>query len=164
VLAKFCAMKCIGTNCTGIKWIGPWFGDAEVRMRLELRRAVVVVLSAVAFWGASSLAALDQPACPAIDTVSVAARQRLQVYVDPATGRFRAPTPEELRKGAEKRREAKAAALAELSVKTHPDGMKSVDLRRAFMMDVVVDRLPDGTVQMRCVPDPRQGSPAGRGL
>jgi hypothetical protein len=122
-------------------------------MRRELRRAVVVGLSAVSLGGASCLAALDQPACPARDTVSVAAGPHLQVYVDPATGRFRAPTPEEVRKAAEKRREAKAAALAELSVKTHPDGMKSVDLRRAFMMDVVVDRLPDGTVKMRCVPD-----------
>lgn len=88
--------------------------------------------------------------CPAIDVPAPVSR--LRVFVDPATGRLREPTADELRQLAEARLAARATAPRSFEVVTHPDGMKSVDLGDAFLFDVRLERLPDGTTKLECVP------------
>lgn len=89
--------------------------------------------------------------CPAIDTPAPASRVR--VFVDAATGRVREPTADELRQLAEERLKSRAARPQPVfEVVTHPDGMKTVDLGDAFLFDVRVETLPDGTLRTTCVP------------
>jgi hypothetical protein len=92
--------------------------------------------------------------CPAIDPPAASAgAARMRVFVDPATGRVREPTDEELRAYAERRRAARAAAPPPVfEVVTYPDGMVAVDLGDAFLFDVRLSRQPDGTRRLECVP------------
>jgi hypothetical protein len=90
--------------------------------------------------------------CPAIDTPAPVSGAALRAFVDPETGRLRAPTPEESRRLAE----AASAFLAThrgrvYTVVIHPNGMKTVELDDAFDMSVVAVRQPDGSVRFRCV-------------
>jgi hypothetical protein len=73
--------------------------------------------------------------------------------VDPATGRLRAPTPEEKRWLAE----AARARLDRRRTRTYrvvvaPNGMKTIELDDAFDMSVMAVREPDGSIRYRCVP------------
>jgi len=99
--------------------------------------------------------------CPAIDVPAPAA-PRLRVWVDPETGRLRPPTADELRQLAEARLAARRAAAPRVfEVVTHPDGMQSVDLGDAFLFDVKLSTLSDGTKKIDCVPHtaPEAGAP-----
>jgi len=90
--------------------------------------------------------------CPAID-VPAPAPPRVRAFIDPATGRMREPTAEELRRLAEERLATRAAAPARVfTIVEHPDGMKSVDLGDAFLFDVRVETREDGTPGIVCVP------------
>jgi hypothetical protein len=90
--------------------------------------------------------------CPAIDPTAAAA-PRLRVFIDPATGRLREPTAEELRQLAEERLRSRAPSEPRVfEIVTHPDGMRSVDLGDAFLFDVRVEMLPDGSTKTVCVP------------
>ena len=93
-------------------------------------------------------------ACPADDSV---ARAGLRAFIDPQTGQLRAPTPEEAAELAAAVHAARLQTLSELEVVVHPDGMKSVDLKDAFMIDLVARRNPDGTLSIGCLPP---GAPA----
>jgi hypothetical protein len=89
--------------------------------------------------------------CPAIDVPAPVSR--LRVFVDPATGKLREPTAEELRELAENRlRERRIAAPRVFEVITYSDGMKGVDLGEAFLFDLRLSTLPDGTTKLECVP------------
>jgi hypothetical protein len=100
--------------------------------------------------------------CPAIDPPAVPAyAARLHVFVDPATGRVREPTADELRAYAERRRAARAAARPPVfEVVTYPDGMVAVDLGDAFLFDVRISRQPDGSRRLECVPHSAAPAPA----
>jgi hypothetical protein len=92
------------------------------------------------------------PPCPAIDAPAPAAF-RVRAFVDPATGRLREPTADELRQLAEERLATRAAAPPRVFVIVeHPDGMKSVDLGDAFLFDVKVETGEDGACRIVCVP------------
>jgi hypothetical protein len=92
------------------------------------------------------------PSCPAIDGPARAA-PRVRAFVDPATGRLREPTADELRRIAEERLAAHPAPSSRVFVVVeHPDGMKSVDLGDAFLFDVKVETREDGTSRLVCVP------------
>jgi hypothetical protein len=92
------------------------------------------------------------PSCPAIDAPAPA-RPRVRAFVDPATGRLREATADELRRLAEERLAARAEAPPRVFVVVeHPDGMKSVDLGDAFLFDVRVETREDGTSGIVCVP------------
>ena len=96
--------------------------------------------------------------CPAIDAPAPAS-PRVRAFVDPVTGQLRDPTAEELRRIAEERRAVREAAPPRVFVIVeHPDGMKSVDLGDAFLFDVKLETLPDGSPKITCVP--RSGAPA----
>jgi len=90
--------------------------------------------------------------CSAIDDPSPARSvPRVRAFIDPATGKLRAPTADELRQIAEARR-SRAGAPPFFDVVVYPDGMKSVDLQDAFLVDFIAEKLPDGTTRFRCVP------------
>jgi hypothetical protein len=124
--------------------------------------ATPVILALLALLPCAARAQEKPPAlCPAID-VPAAIAPRLRVFVDPATGRLREPTADELRQIAEERLAARRAAAPRVfEVVTHPDGMQSVDLGDAFLFDVRLETLPDGTTRLDCVPHgaPPSGAP-----
>lgn len=115
--------------------------------------------AAIAF-ATAALLSLPLPAaepstavCPAIDTPSpTTALPRLRVFIDPATGKRRAPTAEELRRIAEERLRSRAEAARVFDVIVYPDGMKTVDLGDAFLFDLVLEKVPDGSSRYRCAP------------
>ncbi len=114
-------------------------------------RSIGIAMLALAL--AAAAGARDGPAevCPAIDVPVTA--PRLHVFVDPATGRPRPPTAEELRRLAEERLAARENAPPRVfTVVTHANGMKSVDLGDAFLLDLRVVRRPDGTARLECLP------------
>lgn len=99
--------------------------------------------------------------CPAIDPAPVPASPRVRAFVDPATGKLREPRPDELRQLAEERLKSRAAQAPHVfEIVTHPDGMKSVDLGDAFLFDVRIEKLPDGSTKTVCVP---HATPAAAG-
>ena len=99
--------------------------------------------------------AAPAPACPAVDAPARSA-PRVRAFIDPATGRLREPTPDELRRLAEERLAAQAAAGPRVFVIVeHPDGMKSVDLGDAFLFDVKIETGPDGSSRVVCIPPAR---------
>ena len=111
---------------------------------------------------AAGVPAQERPpaVCPSID-VPAPIFPGVRVFVDPATGRVREPTSEELRAYAERRRAARAAAPPPVfEVVTYPDGMVSVDLGDAFLFDVRIARQPDGSQRLECVPRSAARAPA----
>lgn len=111
-------------------------------------------MAALALLPLAALANEPPPPCPAIDVPApVSSAPRVRAFVDPVTGKLREPTADELRELAEARWKSRAAQAPRVfEVVTHPDGMKTVDLGDAFLMDVRIERLPDGTMQTTCVP------------
>lgn len=105
---------------------------------------------------AAALPAADT-ACPADDAVG---RAGLRAFIDPQTGQLRQPTPEEAAQLAAADHAARLQALSELEVVVHPDGMKSVDLKDAFMIDLVARRNPDGSLSIGCLPPGVSGPPS----
>ncbi len=120
-------------------------------------------LAALALLGLSAAAGAAGPEeCPAIDVPApVRTAPRVRAFVDPATGKLREPTADELRALAEARLKSRAAQAPRVfEVVTHPDGMVTVDLGDAFLMDVRIEKLPDGSVKTICVP---HATPASAG-
>ncbi len=104
----------------------------------------------------------DSPVCPAIDPAAraVSPQAGLRVFRDPVTGQLRAPTREEAAALA-RAMEAEAAPTPTpvFEIVEYPDGMKSVDLKGAFMHSVVVKRHADGSVTFSCVPGTAPAAP-----
>lgn len=121
-----------------------------LRHRLTGALAAAVLLSPHAMRGAEPAPRV----CPAIDTpVSIPSAPRMRAFVDPATGKLREPTADELRQLAEERLKARAAASPrEFVIVTHPNGMQTVELGDAFLFDVRMEKHPDGTATIECVP------------
>ena len=97
-----------------------------------------------------------ETACPADDRFGWAG---LRAFIDPQTGQLRAPTPEEAAQLAAEVHASRLQALSELEVVVHPDGMKSVDLQDAFLIDLVARRNPDGSLTTACLPPGVSGQP-----
>ena len=134
-------------------------------MVFRVSRAVAAVSALFAFSLCSYAAEPAPRACPAIDAPALAAPSA-RAFIDPATGKRRAPTAAELRRIAEQRLQARRAKIATLVVETHAGGMKSVDLGDAFLMEVVLDKGTDGAARMDCAPGsgppPAASAPAGK--
>ena len=112
-------------------------------------------LAALALHGLTAAAGAAGPGeCPAIDVpAAVRPVARVRAFIDPATGKLREPTPDELRALAEARLKARAAQPPPVfEVITYPDGMKLVDLGDAFLFDVRLETQPDGSTKTTCVP------------
>jgi hypothetical protein len=121
-------------------------------MVFRVSRSVAAVS---AFFALSLSVYAAEPAprvCPPIDAPALAAPS-VRAFIDPATGKRRAPTADELRQIAEQRLQARRAKVSALVVETHAGGMKSVDLGDAFLMDAVLEKGPDGVARTHCVPD-----------
>jgi len=97
-----------------------------------------------------------EAACPADDAVG---RAGLRAFIDPQTGQLREPTPEEAAQLAAAAHASRLQALSELEIVVHPDGMKSVDLGDAFLIDLVARRNPDGSLSIDCLPPGASGTP-----
>lgn len=102
----------------------------------------------------SAARAVATPPRPAVDVPAGAARR---AFLDPQTGQLRQPTPEEAARLGAETRAARKRALAELEVVVHPDGSKSVDLKDAFLVDLVARRNPDGSLSIQCLPPGTRG-------
>ena len=91
------------------------------------------------------------PECPAQESFG---RGGFRAFIDPETGELREGTPEEQRAlSAGARTESSSAAeIPEMVV--YPDGMVVVDLKGQFMQSVTMVRNPDGSLSMRCGPQP----------
>jgi hypothetical protein len=119
-------------------------------------------LAAAGLFAGSTAGGVDCPAidpappaarpCPAVDTVARAGPAGLRVFLDRRTGRIRPPTPEEARALFEGGGTG-AAHLVPIEVVTHPDGMRSVDLKGAFSHRLTLRRNPDGSVSAVCRPN-----------
>jgi hypothetical protein len=96
--------------------------------------------------------------CPADDRFGGGAAWR--AFLDPQTGQLRQPTPEEAAQLAAAVHAARIQALSELEIVVHPDGMRSVELGDAFLMDLVARRNPDGTLSIDCLPPGATGTPS----
>lgn len=120
------------------------------------RRTKAAALATLALFSLSARGNAAPPEeCPAIDIPAPIAsgRPALRAFIDPATGRLREPTAEELRQLAEERLRSRAPSEPRVfEIVTHPDGMRSVDLGDAFLFDVRVENLPDGSTKTVCVP------------
>lgn len=126
-------------------------------MVFRVSRSVAAVSALFAFSLAVYASEPDPQACPPIDAPALAA-PAVRAFIDPATGKRRPPTTAELRQIAERRLQSRRAKIATLVVETHADGMRSVDLGDAFLMEVVLDKGIDGAARMDCVPG--SGQPA----
>ena len=115
------------------------------------RRLAAVFVSAIAFAFIAQADDAPNSTCPAIDPPAAAAAHPLRVFRDPATGKLRAPTREEL----EQLRQTQALqpkAARVFTTVVRPDGTKVVDLGDAFLFSVIAKRKPDGSTQFECVP------------
>ncbi len=110
------------------------------------------MLGLVALWPSWLAAAGAAPeSCPAIDPPPRPA-WNLRVFLDPSTGKRRAPTAEELRALAEERLRRRAESPRVYDVVVYPDGTRYVNLQGAFGFDVIAEKKPGSPAQLRCVP------------
>jgi hypothetical protein len=79
-----------------------------------------------------------------------AAEAGWRVFVDPRTGELREPTRDEALELSRASAQRPGDFIV-FEVVTHPNGMRSVDLRDAFEMHLVARRNPDGSISMECV-------------
>lgn len=127
---------------------------------LSRGRLIAVAVAATCAFGAASLAAADgAKAAAAPKSQRVVVNQvrvnddGLKVFIDPATGKVRQPTPGEV--------QALDQALASLGDKSlkniratqYADGTVSIALNGAFMNSAVVRVNPNGTVSQACTDD-----------
>jgi hypothetical protein len=129
-------------------------------MSYELRTKAAALATLALLWLSAGGNAAQPRECPAIDVPVPAAaasgRPAFRAFVDPATGKLREPTADELRQLAEERLRSRATSEPRVfEIVTHPDGMKSVDLGDAFLFDVRVEKLPDGSTKTVCAPHAR---------
>jgi hypothetical protein len=112
------------------------------------QRRVVLALVAVLALGLTAAAAAGE--LKAQKTAVRAAGNGMQVAIDPATGKIRQPTAEEMRSLAAALGTNKS--LANLQMKEYADGTLSVTLDESFL-NVWVARIgADGTLSQVCVP------------
>jgi hypothetical protein len=76
-----------------------------------------------------------------------------QVAIDPATGRLRPPTAEERRALAAAMKQLVNRSTAGLRVRTHANGMQSVDLEGRFLSVATASTDADGKIRQSCVTD-----------
>jgi hypothetical protein len=110
-----------------------------------------LLLVSCAILGGPARAADEPPRkAPKKIVVKRAGTAGLRAFRDPETGRLREPTAEEARTLS---RMARAfVRQQELEAVTHPNGMTSVDLKDAFLLDIVARRNPDGSIALDCAP------------
>lgn len=122
-------------------------------MTLSRRRTGQVVLLGILVVAAlPGVAAADDPEQEKKPVARSA--ESMQVFVDPATGRLRQPTPEEARQLAEQLRPWLRRDIEELEVVRHPSGMLSVDLKGRFQSVAFATVEPTGKLAFQCLDHP----------
>lgn len=120
-------------------------------MKWKLCPSVVLVVSCTLFLAALA-GASGKPSREAGRQTDVKSRATsgLRAYRDPATGQLREPTLEESR--ALSRPARASVSPKELQAVRHANGMTSVDLKDAFLVDIVARRNADGSISIDCAP------------
>jgi hypothetical protein len=125
------------------------------------RHAIAVALAAACLGAAASLAAAEGGRTDA----SANAAQRavinqvkvhddgLRVYVDPATGKIKQPTPAEVRALDQAIASLPSRELKSFQATQYSDGTVSIALNGAFMNYALVRINADGSVSQACVDD-----------
>ena len=91
------------------------------------------------------------PECPAEESVG---QGGFRAFIDPETGELREGTPEEQRALSARARAESSNVAESPEIVAYPDGMVVVDLKGNFMQSVTMVRNPDGSLSMRCGPEP----------
>lgn len=127
-------------------------------MKRKLCPSVALLVSCILFLAAPARAS-EKPFRKAgrKPAVKSSATAGLRAYIDPATGQLREPTLEESR--ALSRPNRAIVSPKELQAVRHANGMTSVDLRDAFLMDLVARRNADGSISIDCAPRSREATP-----
>ena len=125
-------------------------------MRNQQRKAPVrwiAALGAVALLavGAGSVAAAPAGAQPAVKAPAGAAG--MQVFIDPATGKMRPATPQEMKMMSDRLQAFLNRSSVGLKVQEHSSGMLSMNLQGGFLNVWVACVGADGTVTTACVTD-----------
>jgi hypothetical protein len=127
-------------------------------LKRKLCPSVALLVSCTLFLAAPARAAEEPSRNPAKRTVVKSRGSAgLRAYIDPATGQLREPTPEESR--ALSRPTRAIVSPKELQAVRHANGMTSVDLKDAFLMDLVARRNADGSISIDCAPRSRETAP-----
>jgi hypothetical protein len=125
-------------------------------MKTGSRRFAPILLAAASLSSAALAGGPPPETCPAIDDPTLPGAQSVRAFRDPATGRLRPPTAEELRRTSQQGQIRERAARVPVIV-TRADGTKVADLGGEFLMQVVVEKQPDGSTRLRCVPPAAAG-------
>jgi hypothetical protein len=117
-------------------------GAAEKRPKLRPKDAPKPAAAAPAAVG---------PECPADETIG---QGGFRAFIDPVTGELREGTPEEQRALSAGLRAESTNVADSPEIVVYPDGLMVVDLKGHFMQSVTMVRNPDGSLSMRCGPEP----------
>ena len=101
--------------------------------------------------GAASAAAAPGGSQPAVKGPAGAAG--MQVFIDPATGKTRPATPQEMKMMSDRLQAFLSRSSVGLKVQEHTDGMLSLDLQGGFLNVWVASVGTDGNVTNSCVTD-----------
>ncbi len=121
----------------------------DIPQRKLPRAAFRIVVWAVVAALATTAAGLAQEK-PATESEAGSRLGGLQVYIDPATGKLRAPSPEEARAMAASLERIFSQSTQGLQAEQQADGTLKLDLRGRFMSVSLARRSPDGSVATDC--------------
>jgi hypothetical protein len=122
-------------------------------------RIPALLALAVSFCLPSSAQSTQKPKTKAESTAKVAG---MRVAIDRRTGRLRQPTAEERRALAQALGKSLNRSTQGLQVKTHANGMQSVDLQGRFQSTSVATVDANGKVHERCITTAAEAKSAGK--
>jgi hypothetical protein len=112
----------------------------------------MAALGAVALLAVGAAGAAAAPGgAPAVKASAEAAG--MQVFIDPATGKIRPATAQEMKMMSDRLQAFLNRSSVELKVQEHSDGMLSMDLQGGFLNVWVASVGADGAVSNACVTD-----------
>jgi hypothetical protein len=118
------------------------------QQRKRSARWIAAALGTVTLLTAGASLATAAPAAKATAGVS-----GMQVFVDPASGRIRPATAQEMKMMSERLKASMNRSTAGLQVQEHPNGMLSMNLEGGFLNVWVASLAADGQVVNSCVTD-----------
>jgi hypothetical protein len=118
------------------------------QQRKRSARWIAAALGTMALLTAGAGLATAAPAAKTTAGVS-----GMQVFIDPATGRIRPATAQEMKMMSERLKASMNRSTAGLQVQEHPNGMLSMNLEGGFLNVWVASVAADGRVVNSCVTD-----------
>jgi len=123
--------------------------------RLGAMLGATTVVAMLAFWAVAAMRQSSAPTTPSNHTSTTQApgSAGMIVALDPETGTFGMPTPEQARELEEQMKASLSHSDEGLEFIDHPDGSTSVDLQGRFQNMSIAHIGPDGRVHTTCVDD-----------